>query len=244
MVDHSGPMLLALALVAFFYASVGHAGASGYIAVFSLFGVEASAIKPLALLLNVAVAALGTWQFLWAGHLRLGRIWPVYLLAIPSAFLGGYLDLPIRWFNGLVGLVLLTSAAWFVQQPRDPERLRDPRPSTLLLTGSSLGLLAGLTGTGGGVFLTPLLVLMGWCRTREAAAVSVLFILLNSLAALGGLLLTRQTMPPLPWPLFLTVALAGGLGSRLGSAHWPVATIRRTLAAVVAVAGMRLLLSD
>jgi uncharacterized membrane protein YfcA len=239
-------LLPPLALVAFFYASVGHAGASGYIAVLALAGLPAAQIKPLALVLNVAVAALGSWQFWRAGHLRWRLLWPLMLTGLPAAFAGGWLDLPAQWFQRLVAVVLLGSAWRFLRHPRDPERLSAPPPGVLPLSGAGLGLLAGLTGTGGGVFLTPLLLLCGWASTRQAAAVSALFIFGNSLSGLAGLLLARQKAPPalppaLGWMLF-TVALAGGLGARLGSRHWPVAWIRRCLALVLAVAALKLLL--
>jgi uncharacterized membrane protein YfcA len=239
-------MPAALAVVAFLYASVGHAGASGYIAVLALAGLPPEQIKPLALLLNTVVASVGCWNFLRAGHLPWRRIWPVYLLAVPGAFLGGWLNLPGVWLRGLVGAVLLVSAWRLGSRLQDPPQLRQPAPGVLLAAGGSLGLLAGLTGTGGGVFLTPLLLLCRWCTTRQAAAVSVLFILLNSIAGLAGLAfagspsLQALVRPDLPvW--LMAVLLAGGLGSRLGSRHWPVAWIRRTLAVVLLLAAWKLL---
>ena len=241
-------LLPPLALVAFLYAAVGHAGASGYIAVLALAGLPAESIKPLALILNTAVAAQGSWQFWRAGHLRWRLFWPVLLAGLPTAFLGGWLDLPTLWFQRLVALVLLASALRFLRQPRDPERFSRPPFGMLLLCGAGLGLLAGLTGTGGGVFLTPLLLGCSWASTRQAAAVSSLFILGNSLSGLTGLLLARRAAGPLlaalppqfGWML-LMVLLAGAVGSRLGSRHWPVAWIRRCLALVLLLAAWKLL---
>jgi uncharacterized membrane protein YfcA len=241
-------LLLPLALVAFLYAAVGHAGASGYIAVLALAGLPAEQIKPLALILNTVVAAQGSWQFWRAGHLRWRLFWPVLLAGLPAAFLGGWLDLPPLWFQRLVALVLLASAWRFLREPHDPERLRRPPLGLLLLCGAGLGLLAGLTGTGGGVFLTPLLLCCGWASTRQAAAVSSLFILGNSLSGLTGVLLARQTAGPLlaelpaqlGWML-VAVLLAGAMGSRLGSRHWPVAWIRRCLALVLLLSAWKLL---
>ena len=238
-------LLPLLALVAFLYAAVGHAGASGYIAVLALAGLPAEQIKPLALILNTAVAAQGSWQFWRAGHLRWRLFWPVLLAGLPTAFLGGWLDLPTLWFQRLVALVLLASALRFLCQPGDPERLTQPPLILLVLSGAGLGLLAGLTGTGGGVFLTPLLLCCSWASTRQAAAVSSLFIFGNSLSGLAGLLLARQVgdwaLPPqLGWML-LIVLLAGAVGSRLGSRHWPVVWIRRCLALVLLLAASKLL---
>lgn len=236
---------LPLAVVAFLYASVGHAGASGYIAVLALAGLPAAQIKPLALLLNLVVASQGSWQFWRAGHLRWRLFWPLLLAGLPAAFVGGWVDLPTLWFQRLVALVLLASALRFLSQPRDPERLHTPPLALLVLSGAGLGLLAGLTGTGGGVFLTPLLLLSGWATTRQTAAVSSLFILGNSLSGLIGLSLARGAALPLPpvqlgW-LLLAVLPAGVVGSRLGSRHWPVAWLRRLLALVLLLAAAKLL---
>jgi len=238
-------LLPPLALVALLYASVGHAGATGYIALLTLAGLPAAQIKPLALVLNLAVAAQGSWQFWRAGHLRWRLFWPVLLAGLPGAFAGGWLDLPTAWLQRLVALVLLASALRFLWHHRDPDQLHTPPLAWLVVCGAALGLLAGLTGTGGGVFLTPLLLLSGWASTRQAAAVSSLFILGNSLSGLAGLLLARQAaapaLPPqLGW-MVLTVVLAGAVGSRLGSRHWPVAWIRRCLALVLLVAALKLL---
>ncbi|MCS5698682.1 sulfite exporter TauE/SafE family protein [Cyanobium sp. FGCU-52] len=236
----------ALALVAFLYASVGHAGASGYIAVLALAGWPVVAIKPLALMLNTLVAAVGCWNFLRAGHWPGRRFWPVYVLAVPAAFLGGAWAVPGPWLQRLVGLVLLASAWRLGRRTQDPTTLRAPSTVVLATAGAGLGLLAGLTATGGGVFLTPLLLLCRWCTTRQAAAVSVLFILLNSVAGLAGLLLTRpdQVVAVLQPDLLVWLAVvlpAGALGSRLGSRHWPVTWIRRCLAGVLVLAGLKLL---
>ena len=238
-------LLPALGVVAFLYATVGHAGASGYIAVLALAGLPAAEIRPLALLLNLAVAALASWQFQRAGHLRWRRFRPLLLAGLPAAFLGGWLALPNAWFQRLLAVVLLASALRFVQQPRDPDELRDPPPLQLLGAGLGLGLLAGLSGTGGGVFLTPLLLISGWARSREAAAVSSLFILGNSFFGLAGLLLAQGVeLPPLPLSLEVVlpvVVVAGGLGARLGSRHLPVAWLRRLLALVLLLAAWKLL---
>jgi uncharacterized membrane protein YfcA len=235
-----------LASVAFLYASVGHAGASGYIAVLALAGMAPAQIKPLALILNTTVASVGCWNFLRAGHLPWRSIWPVYVLGVPGAFVGGWLNLPSFWFQRLVGLVLLFSAWHLGGQRNDPPGLRQPSGSLLALAGGAMGLLAGLTGTGGGVFLTPLLLICRWCGTRQAGAVSVLFILCNSLAGLAGLLLARPAavatvLRPSLLLWLLAVLLAGGIGSRLGSRHWPVGWIRRCLAVVLVLAGLKLL---
>ena len=205
-----------LALVAFLYAAVGQAGASGYIAVLALAGLPAEQIKPLALILNTVVEAQGSWQFVRAGHLRWRLFWPVLLAGLPMAFLGDWLDLPTLWFQQLVALLLVASALRFLRQPGDPERLTQSPLILPVTSGAGLGLLAGLTGTGGGVFLTPLLLGCSWASTRQAAAVSSLFIFGNSLSGLAGLLLARQQhqalLPALPsqlgWMLLMVLVAA------------------------------------
>ncbi|MEB3176706.1 MAG: sulfite exporter TauE/SafE family protein [Synechococcus sp.] len=233
---------LALAVVAFLYGSVGHAGATGYIAVFALAGLAPEQIRPLALMLNLLVASFGAWQFWRAGHLQARRFWPLLPLAVPAAFMGGWLNLPSQGLRWLLGLVLLFASLRFLFQPADPPRCAAPGPVTLAFTGAGLGFLAGLTGTGGGVFLSPLMLLRRWCSTHQAAAVSVLFIWVNSLAGLLGLLRSGQSLPPLPWLWALVVLLAGGLGAHAGSRRWAVPTIRRSLALVTGFAGSKLLL--
>lgn len=238
---------LALAVVALLYASVGHAGASGYIAVLALAGLPVAQIRPLALLLNTGVAALGCWTFLRAGHWPGRRFWPLYALALPAAFLGGRLDLPAFWLGRLLGLVLLASAWRLLRQVQDPAALRGAGGLVLAAVGAVLGLLAGLTGTGGGVFLSPILLIGRFCTTRQAAAVAALFILLNSLAGLAGQVIARPAdlvavFRPQLWLWLAAVWAAGALGSHLGSRRLPVAWIRRCLALVLMLAGSRLLL--
>lgn len=243
MVEHLGWLVLAVAVVAFLYSSVGHAGASGYIAVMGLASLSPALIKPTALLLNVLVASMGTWQFVRAGHFRWHLFWPFALLSIPMAFVGGAVDLPTVWFKRAVGLVLLLSAANFFWRPGDDTPRAEPSRPIALGAGGVLGLFAGLTGTGGGIFLTPLMLLCRWARTKTVAATSVVFILVNSLAGLAGNASAAKAIPALAWPL-AGAALAGGtLGSWLGSRRLPPTAIKRLLAVVLVVAGVHLLRS-
>jgi uncharacterized protein len=236
------PLLaLAMLVVAFLYSSVGHAGASGYIAVMSLFSVAAGVIKPTALVLNLLVASIGTWQFWRAGHFSWKLFWPFAILSIPAAFLGGYLNLPTHVFKVVVGLVLWFSAARFLLRPGTDEVLRTPPRRAAVSIGAGLGLLSGLTGTGGGIFLTPLLLLMRWARTKSAAAVSALFILVNSASGLMGNLASTRRLPPLAVPLALAVVAGGTAGSYFGSRRFPQAVIKRLLAIVLLVAGAKLI---
>ena len=242
-IDHLPWLLAAIAMVAFLYASVGHAGASGYIAVMSLASLSPTVIKPTALVLNILVASIGSWQFFRAGHFSWRLFWPFALLSIPMAFVGGYLDLPTHLFKVLIGIVLLFSAAYFFWRPGD-DHVRSP-PARLVAVGSggALGLLAGLTGTGGGIFLTPLLLIMRWSRTKTAAATSALFILVNSIAGLLGNVAATSNIPGVVLPMAMAAVLGGSAGSYFGSTRFPPAWIKRLLALVLVIAGLKLLLT-
>lgn len=235
-------LALGVAVIAFLYASVGHAGASGYIAVMSLFGLAPDVIRPTALVLNVAVASIGTFQFWRAGHFSWRLFWPFALFAVPLAFVGGSLALPIPIFKTLVGTVLLLSAVRFLLRPGDDVVRSTPSRPVALSIGGGLGLLAGLTGTGGGIFLTPILLFFRWARARAAAAVSALFILVNSLAGLAGNLRTTGAIPDVAAPLMVAVVVGGAAGSHLGSRRLSPVFIKRLLAVVLLIAGSKLVL--
>lgn len=143
----------ALAIIAFLYASVGHGGATGYIAIFALANYSATLIKPLALILNIAVASVGCWNFLRAGHFPEPKFAALYGLSIPAAFIGGSLNLPGLWFEKIVGVILLLSGLCLVEKPKDPINLQHVQVPLLFLAGGLLGLLAGFTGTGVAYFL-------------------------------------------------------------------------------------------
>jgi uncharacterized membrane protein YfcA len=230
-------------LIAFLYSSVGHAGASGYIAVMSLFGLAPAVIKPTALALNILVASLASWQFWRAGHFSWKLFWPFALLSVPLAFVGGYVTLPTRAFKILVGAVLLFSATRLLMRP--PANLEKDAPSRplALSIGAGIGLLSGLTGTGGGIFLTPIMVFKHWARVRKAGAVSALFILFNSLAGLLGNLSATKAFPAPAFVLLGAAGAGGALGSYLGSHRFDPAVIKRLLAVVLIIAGGKLILT-
>lgn len=242
-VEYLAALVLAIGVVAFLYSSVGHAGASGYIAVMTLASLSPAVIKPSALVLNILVASIGSWQFYRAGHFRWTLFWPFALLSIPLAFLGGSLELPTHLFKLLVGSVLLLSALYFFWRPNNDDVGPAPSVPVAMASGGVLGFFAGLTGTGGGIFLTPLLLMMRWARTKEAAAASALFILVNSIAGLAGNASSVGSIPTLVWPLAISAVIGGSAGSYFGSQRYPAATIKRLLAAVLVIAGLKLLLT-
>lgn len=231
----------ALLVIAFLYSSVGHAGASGYIAVMTLFSMAPVEIRPTALALNILVASIGSWQFWRAGHFRWSLFWPFALLSIPFAFLGGYANVPTHTFKVLVGVVLLVSAARFVVPPPTEAPPHAPSRPVSFGVGAGLGLLSGLTGTGGGIFLTPLLIIMRWATTKTASAVSALFILANSIAGLAGNLSATKNFPGFALPLAAAVIVGGTAGSYLGSRRMPHTMIKRLLAIVLTIAGVKLI---
>ncbi len=232
----------AIFLVALLYSSVGHAGASGYIAVLTLCGVGVEVIRPLALTLNILVAAIGFFQWWRGGHFVWSLFWPFAVLAVPAAFFGGWLHVPAHYLRVLLGLVLWFSAWRLLYRKEDPPHLQRPSRLKALSAGAGIGFLSGLTGTGGGIFLTPLMLFCRWAKAKEAAAVSALFILLNSSSGLAGYVQSGRPLPDFAWLLAVVAAVGGFLGSRLGSRHLPARWIAMLLAVVLLIAGTKLLL--
>lgn len=216
---------LAFFVAALLYSTVGHGGASAYLAVMALSGFAYEMMRPCALWMNVVVSLVAAGMFLRAGHFRWGLFWPFAVSALPMAGIGGSLKLSMPAFHFLVAAALLVAGLRFflpVAQ-REPRRLDWPMG---LVTGAMLGLLSGLVGVGGGIFLTPLLLFVGWANPKEAAAVSAPFILVNSLAGLAGMTLAGHSIPlPMDFPIWLGAALLGGLlgsawGSRIARPAW------------------------
>ena len=235
-------VILGALVVAVLYSSVGHAGASGYIAVMTLAGLAPESIRPTALVLNILVASLTSYQFYRAGHFSWRLFWPFAVMSVPCAFLGGYLSVPAPIFKLIVGVVLLYSALRFFINPR-PDGETRPLPRSLsLIFGAVLGFVSGLTGVGGGIFLTPLLLFARWAKTKTAAAVSALFILVNSISGLAGNVSSTKQIPALALPLAAAVLLGGAAGSYLGSRRLSPVLIKRLLACVLTIAGIKLIM--
>lgn len=229
-------------IVAILYSSVGHGGASGYLAAMALFGVAAPVTKPAALVMNIAVAAIGAVRFGRRGLVPWTMLAPLCIGSIPAAALGGFIALPIPAHRILLGLVLLFAAVrlWMHDEAAVPRKAPPPAAARVLI-GGFLGLIAGLTGVGGGIFLSPLLILTGWEETRRTAGASAAFILANSIAGLGGHLAAGRGIPP-EAALLTPVAIVGGLiGAGLGATRLPTLVLRRVLAVVLVVAGVKLL---
>src|SRR5438094_771386 len=234
-------LCFAIALIAFLYSSVGHAGASGYIATMTLFGIAPTVIRPTALVLNILVASIGAFQFWRAGHFSWKLFWPFALLSIPAAYVGGYLQPSASVLRILIGIVLLFSATRLVFRRSDPPQTFPPPRPMAISVGAGLGFLAGLTGTGGGIFLTPLLLFCQWAHIRQAAAVSALFIWVNSIAGLVGYFTKVHSVPSLGLILAAAAIIGGVVGSNLGSRHFAVRVISLCLATVLLIAGTKLI---
>ena len=234
-------LCLVIAVIAFLYSSVGHAGASGYIATMTLFGLAATVIRPTALVLNILVATIGSFQFWRAGHFSWKLFWQFALLSVPAAYLGGYIQPSASILRILIGLVLLFSAARLIFRRGDPAETVAPSKPTAVGVGAGLGFLSGLTGTGGGIFLTPLLLFCRWAHIRQAAAVSAVFILVNSIGGLVGYFTAVRSLPVLGLYLAIPAIIGGAIGSHLGSRRFPVRAISILLAIVLAIAGTKLI---
>jgi uncharacterized protein len=229
---------------AILYGMVGHAGASAYLAAMALAGVTPQVMRPTALVLNILVASIVTLRFSRAGFVRPTAVLPFLVGSVPAAFIGGAVTLPAEVYRPLVAAVLIVAAARFgITASRAPDEFapRAPWPWAVI-SGAVIGLLAGLTGTGGGIFLTPLLLAAGWAGTRFAAGTSAIFILANSIAGLAGNLGAIGNIPA-AIPLWLAaVAVGGAVGSELGSRRLPAPWLRRGLALVLLIAGLKLIL--
>lgn len=235
-------------LVAALYSSVGHAGASGYLAAMALLGFAPEQMRPTALALNILVGGIGLFRFHKAGLVPWQKVLPFVLASIPAAYLAAQWKVPKETYSLLLGTLLLIAAigAWrsgqVLAQTGEPLNSKPVPWSAALLAGALIGCLSGITGTGGAIFLTPLILAMGWAHTREASGLSVAFVWLNSLAAIAGLLRSNQSFPEaLPFWL-MAVALGALLGTQIGINRWPVHRLRKCLAVVLLIAAGKLLL--
>ncbi len=227
------------------YTSVGHAGASAYIALMALFGLPVAVMRPTALVLNILVSGFASIRYLKAGLFRWRTLWPVLIGAIPMAFLGGSLHLPGTYYKPLVGAMLLLAAARLLWKPELPgaDTAKDIPVGAGIAIGAAIGLLSGLTGTGGGIFLSPILLFFGWSQTRTTSGVAVVFILCNSLAGLLGNYASVQSLPP-QLPLFAVAVILGALvGTTLGIGRLATTGILRALGVVLLIAGLKLISS-
>ena len=242
--EHADMLLAVILLSALLYSSVGHGGASGYLAMMALVGLAPDVMRPAALALNVLVASIGTVKFHRVGAFSWPVFWPLALASIPCAWLGGWLELPAYWYKPVVGLVLLYAAwrSFDSASARTVDAIRPVAIPVLLLVGAALGFLSGLVGVGGGIFLSPLLLLLRWAEPRTVSGISATFILANSIAGLSGVMMNDPVLPA-ALPVWGVAAVVGGwVGAEYGSRKLTSPAIRRVLAVVLAIAGIKMLL--
>jgi len=225
------------------YASVGQAGASGYLAAMALFSIAPTVMKPTALALNILVATITTIKFYRANCFSWPVFWPFALTSVPFSFFGGTLSLPGSIYKPIVGIILIFAAyRLFIAQPVNSASAVKPIPLwAAFIAGAVIGLLSGLTGVGGGIFLSPLLLFMGWAETKQTSGVSAAFILVNSVAGIVGHR-TSITSLPSAIPVWAIAAVIGGwIGAEYGSRRIGSPTIRRLLAVVLVIAGLKMI---
>lgn len=235
---------LLMGAVALLYASVGHAGASGYLAVMALLGVAPMIMKPTALVLNIIVSLIAVVQYYRVGAFSWRIFLPLALTSIPCAYLGGYLSLPAHWYKPIVGLVLIYAVLYSFRRSyqTSSNEFKTVAPLTLGVVGAVLGLLSGLTGVGGGIFLSPLLLRMNWAPVRVISGVAAMFILVNSVSGLLGVFSHHQVLSP-NLPYWVCAVMVGGLiGAHLGSKRLNTALIQRVLAVVLLISGLKMIL--
>lgn len=243
------PFLAGLFFVtAILYAAVGFGGGSTYNALLVLYGVDYRILPAIALACNIVVVSGGVWRFSKAGELQANRLTPYLVASVPAAWVGGQLAIDETLFVGLLGMALLASGLRLLFMPniKNGEATDQNRLWLAVLIGGAIGLLSGLVGIGGGIFLAPALYLMGWGTARQIAGACSLFILLNSLSGLAGQLtklddLALMTEAVSYWPLLLVVLIGGQIGSWLGAAQLRADWMKRATAILILYVACRLL---
>lgn len=234
-------LLLLIALTAILYSSVGHGGASGYIAAMALFGVPAATMKPAALVMNIAVTVLVLIRLSRAGYFKWDLLWPFALGSIPAAYLGGSVSSSNSVYNYVVGAALLATAVVVVLNREDPKAVTAPKIGISVTSGAGLGFMSGFTGVGGGIFLSPLLLFLRWADIRTTAAVSAAFILVNSVAGLLGHASTAPLRPAELPAMAATALLGAWIGSELAVRRLAPVKLRKLLGVVLLIAGLKMI---
>ena len=244
---HLSPLEIQLVLAflmflgAVLYTSVGHAGASAYLALMALFAMPPAMMKPTALVLNILVSSFVSFRYLRAGLFDWRTLWPFLIGAIPLGFIGGAMHLPTQIYRPVVGVVLFIAAAKLLwPKTPAPKKVKEPPVVAGVVSGAGIGLLSGLTGTGGGIFLSPLLLFMGWSEARAASGVAAVFILVISVSGLLGNFAAVKNLPPNLW-IFACAVMAGAvIGTALGTKRLAPEGVLKALGLVLVVAGFKL----
>jgi len=231
--------------IAVFYSTVGHAGASGYLATMALLSFAPDVMKPTALVLNIIVALVTSYQFYNAGLFSWRLFWPFAVASVPLAYLGGGLAVDPHIYRPLVGIALVFSAVYLVVRHRflcnDDAGIQLPGIPTSLLVGGLIGFVSGLTGVGGGIFLSPVLLIARWAGLRQTSAFAAFFILVNSISGLLGHLQKDGTVPENLHVWGLVVLSGGFLGASLGATKINTPVLRALLSVLLVFAGIKML---
>ncbi|MBL0258697.1 MAG: sulfite exporter TauE/SafE family protein [Bacteroidetes bacterium] len=231
-------------VIAFLYSTVGHGGASGYLALMVLLNFAPEVIRPTALVLNILVSGIATFQYYKGGYFKKNIFLPLIALSVPMAFLGSLLHISPQLFKIILGVCLLISVIrilGFVGSKETTEIRKIPL-ITALLIGGILGLLSGMIGIGGGILLSPLLLIFRWADIKQTAAISAPFILVNSISGIGGLLSNGISFPPMILWWIIATCLGGLIGSYFGSHKFNTLVLRYLLAFVLVFAAGKLLM--
>jgi hypothetical protein len=232
-------------IIALLYAAVGLGGGSGYLALMGLFNVDPDVMKPTALALNILVTTIGTYKYSRAGYFSWKLFWPFAITSIPFAFLGGRLNLNGDIYKGIVGILLLYAATRLYTTARAAEEKTILPPSlwAALFSGAIIGFIAGITGVGGAIFLSPLILLAGWATPKETAGVATVFVLTNSISGLAGYWSNTFNLPSEIIYWGIAVILGGWIGAEYGSRKLPDPIIRQALAAILLLGVIKMLFS-
>jgi uncharacterized protein len=234
-------ILLSLLLVSFLFSSVGHGGASGYLAVLSLSSIPVIIIKPTALVLNIFVSLISFLLYYKQGYFKWKLFYPFIILSIPTAFIGGQIKLELPIYKTVLGVVLLFAVAKIFMNKKADYQTKEISIPLALLFGAIIGLLSGVLGIGGGILLSPVLLLFRWTTIKEAAPISALFIFLNSISGLLGFYADHSSLPK-ETLTFVPVALIGGtIGSYYGSKKYSNAVLQKILVVVLCIAIAKLI---
>lgn len=232
-----------LFVVAFLYASVGHGGASGYLALMALFSFLPEEMRSSALLLNLIVSLISFLQYYHAGHFKWKLFYPFAITSIPAAFLGGVIVLEANWYKKILAVLLLFSVFRFLGYGKGKDEVTKEQSISLsLVIGLFIGLFSGMIGIGGGIILSPVILLLHWANIRETAAVSALFIFVNSLSGLAGVYMKGVYVSDSIYMMILIALLGGGIGSFYGAKKMNTGLLRYTLAFVLLMASVKLIL--
>ena len=235
---------ISLLFIAFFYSSVGHGGASGYLALMALFSFLPEEIRPTALVLNLVVAGISFMLFARRGYFQWKLFLPFAILSVPASFLGGMLNIDPKWYKIILGVFLLfaTSRMLGLYKIEEVKKKREIAVSLGLMIGAGIGFFSGLIGIGGGIILSPIILLLGWGDAKEAAASSALFIWVNSIAGLMGQWNNGVIISSNVWIMILLAVIGGLAGGYAGSRLFTSEKIKQILSIVLILASIKLLL--